>query len=174
MAVRLVGERRTFAALAEVARITHRLAYESAARLYGDEAFYNAVLALDDETLRDVLPEGATVVDFGCGTGRWCRRAAPYADRVVGIDRDATRISIARARTTAQNVEYEVGDLSNLLAKDRFDVALLIHVVEHVDDAVALLRGMHAVARSLLVEVPRFPLRPCQSCPPRSKDRLLF
>lgn len=155
MAVRLLGEERTFVVLANLARFTHRLAYESAGRMFGVDEFHGRALALDDELLTRAVPEGGTVLDLGCGTGRWCRRAAPRAARVLGIDHDAASVSTARSLTHDPNVEYRVGDV-RAIGDERFDVVLLVHVLEHIDDPGALLHELHRVTCTLLVEVPDF------------------
>ncbi len=156
LTVRLVGERRTFALLADVARLSHRLCYESAGRLLGQEEFHGAALALDDEALRRAIPKGGSVLDIGCGTGRWCRAAAPYAGRVVGIDRNPARVRLARQRTASPNVEFLVGDADGGDVRGPFDVALLIHVVEHLDDPGAFLNRMRSLTHRILIEVPDF------------------
>lgn len=155
VAVRLLGEERTFVVLANLARFTHRLAYESAGRMFGVDQFHGRALALDDELLTRAVPEGGTVLDLGCGTGRWCRRVARRAATVVGIDHDAGTVTIARSLTHDPNIEYRVGDL-RAIGDERFDVVLLVHVLEHVDDPATLLSDLHGVTGTLLVEVPDF------------------
>ncbi len=43
---------------------------------------------------------------------------------------------------------------------EHFDVVLLVHVLEHIDDAPALLKSLPPLARSLIVEVPDFEANP--------------
>jgi SAM-dependent methyltransferase len=155
LAVRLVGERRTFALLAGLARLFHRLAYESAIRLYGEE-YPAAVTALDPDALADIVSDADSVLDVGCGIGKWCRLVAPHVRRVVGIDYDPAALQVARARTSSGNVEYRLGDVRDLVGGEAFDVALLIHVLEHIPDPVGFLDSLHGVARRLAVEVPDF------------------
>lgn len=156
LAVRLFGEGRTFDGLADLARFTHRMAYESAGRLIGPDAFHTAVLALDEEALRLAIPEGGSVLDVGCGGGRWSRTVSPFAGKVVGIDHNSEKVAIARQNTASPNVEFLVGDAADCIGLGPFDLALLIHVIEHLDHPADFLEQMHLVARALLVEVPDF------------------
>lgn len=155
LAVRLLGEARTFVALAGLARFTHRLAYESAGRMFGVDEFHGRALAMDDDLLARGVPEGGTVLDLGCGTGRWCRRAAARAARVVGVDHDPATVALARRLTTSPQVEFRVGDL-RAVGDERYDTVLLVHVLEHVDDPASRLVDLHRVTSALLVEVPDF------------------
>ena len=78
--------------------------------------------------------KSASVLQFcrryiGCGIGRWCPVAAKYAKRVVGVDYDEEWIRIARETTTAENVEYILGDATKELkrTKIRLGVAVARH-----------------------------------------------
>ncbi|MBV8159829.1 MAG: class I SAM-dependent methyltransferase [Acidimicrobiia bacterium] len=153
LGVALVGERRVFAVVGRVALFAHRLAFESAIRLLG-ESFTNATMPLDDAMLEEVVDAESTVVDLGCGLGRYSRRLAPMARLVVGIDYDAESLDVARRRTAAPNVEYRLGDVRDL--DGVFDVGVLVHTLEHIDDAVALLRALRGRVRTLAIEVPDF------------------
>jgi SAM-dependent methyltransferase len=156
---RLLGERRTLALLLDIARVSHRLAQESSWRVFGDD-FHFLAMALDEDVLRDAVPAGGTVLDVGCGTGRWCRRVAPYARAVVGIDHSAANIRIAREKTTATNVEYRLGPAIDVIGGDRFDVAILVHILEHIDNARDYLQQLHSVVDRLVIEVPDFEADP--------------
>ncbi len=63
---------------------------------------------------------------------------------------------MARQLTTATNVEYHLGPAFEVVGGRHFDVALLVHFLEHIDDAPGLLRQMHDVADLLVIEVPDF------------------
>jgi 2-polyprenyl-3-methyl-5-hydroxy-6-metoxy-1,4-benzoquinol methylase len=132
-----------------------RFAFELSGEIYGKD-FHNYAKALNEDFLKSKIAENNTVIDIGCGVGRWCRIAAKYAKNVVGIDYDASLISIARQETKEKNVEYIVGDVTKDLDGRKFDLALLTHVIEHIEDADKMLQELHAVASNLIVEVPDF------------------
>jgi SAM-dependent methyltransferase len=102
------------------------------------------------------LPPSGSVVDVGCGLGYWCRLLAAHAGKVVGIDYSAEHLNEARRRTTATNVEYRLGDVTANPPNERYDVALLHHVLEHIDDADGLLYGLHRVTEVVVIGVPDF------------------
>jgi SAM-dependent methyltransferase len=106
--------------------------------------------------IRQWLPPHGSVLDIGCGVGHWCRLVAPYAASVVGIDYSAESLERARKMTSDSNVEYRLGDVTKDLTDERFDVALLFHVIEHIDDVDALLQPLHRLASTLVVGVPDF------------------
>jgi SAM-dependent methyltransferase len=132
-----------------------RFSFELSGKIYGKD-FHNHAKALNEDFLKSEIAENSSVIDIGCGVGRWCQIAAKYAKNVVGIDYDEKLISLARETTEAKNVEYIVGDVTKDLDGRRFDLALFIHVIEHIDDADKILKELHAVASNLIVEVPDF------------------
>lgn len=149
---------------------SHRFGHELAAELFGKELLCS-ILALSDEALREVIPSGGTVLDVGCGDGRWCRAAAKYASKVVGIDRSEDNLRQARQLTREPNVEYIAADVTEYPFQDPFDVALIVHVLEHIDDPDRMLQSLRRIAKTLVIEVPDFssdalnPVRLVLGCP---------
>jgi 2-polyprenyl-3-methyl-5-hydroxy-6-metoxy-1,4-benzoquinol methylase len=135
-------------------RIIRRLTFEHAGALYGD-AFHNAVMALPAAPLADWVPPGSRVLDIGCGTGRVARLLAPHAAEVLGVDRNPRAIGLARQRTTAGNVRYELAEATQPLPTG-YDVSVLSHVIEHIEPVDELLSQLRALSSRLLVEVPQF------------------
>lgn len=150
-----LGRRRLLRFCLNAAWLLRRFAFELSGQIFGDP-FHCASLGLAEDTLRRTIPPRGSVIDIGCGSGRWCRIAARYAQKVVGIDYSAANIALARRLSSEPNVEYVVGNITGELSAQRFDVALAVHVVEHVDDVDALLRRLHALADTLIGEVPDF------------------
>lgn len=132
-----------------------RLAFERSGQIYNDE-FHNQSKALSEEYLQRWISPQDTVIDIGCGLGRWCEIAAKYASSVVGIDYSEELIAAARRQTSAANIEYINGDVTRNLDGRHFDLALMTHVIEHIDDADKILKELKAVAKRLIVEVPDF------------------
>jgi SAM-dependent methyltransferase len=147
---KLLGRERTLRICANGAWLCGRLGFEAAGDIYG-EPFHTATQALSPEFLKRHVTEDSTIVDVGCGTGRWCRTLS-YADKVVGVDFDES--AIETARQLGGEIEYVVGDVTRDLVGRKFDFALLSRVLEHIDCVDEFLRSLHEVAGKLIVEVP--------------------
>lgn len=73
------------------------------------------------------------VGDFGCGTGRWSERLAPFAARVIAVDGSASMLKAAQARLGRfDNVEVRQGALEKLPIEDgELDLAVLFLALHH-------------------------------------------
>jgi SAM-dependent methyltransferase len=151
----VLGERRLLVLLLEMARVVNRLAFEASGRQLGDE-FHNNAMALDEQLLLSLVPDGGRVVDVGCGTGRWSRVAAQKAGWVLGVDFDETAIAVARTHSHGLPVAYDTSDVTQMRFAEPVDLVLLIHVLEHIADPIALLAALHPKVLRLVVEVPEF------------------
>lgn len=142
---------------------------------YGMPSFYNAAI---DRTqylaLRSYIPgTGASLLDLGCGVGRWSRLAANRGARVVGVDLSPTMIEEATRRAAvdgvAQRCAFFTSDLSSFDLGRRFDRILGVTVLQHIlspepfHDAVANIRRHLAPGgRAILLEAA--PTRRDTSC----------
>jgi 2-polyprenyl-3-methyl-5-hydroxy-6-metoxy-1,4-benzoquinol methylase len=96
------------------------------------------------------------VLDVGCGTGVAARRLArrgAFTGRIVGIDRSADLIAVARRQAEAEGlagrIDFRVGDAAALgELKGQFDAAIAHTLVSHVDDPLAVVREIAACVRS--------------------------
>jgi SAM-dependent methyltransferase len=132
-----------------------RFAFEVSGEIYGND-FQKQARVLNEDLLKNWIPPNGSVLDVGCGVGRWCRMAANYAGKVVGVDYDQTLIETAKKDFAAPNITYWVGDVTKDLADQKFDVALLIHVIEHIENYRQMLLELKKIASTLIVEVPDF------------------
>ena len=155
----IFGRERILRLLLDSAWLIRRLAYEQACQFCGNE-FINRCYDFTPERLRKWIPPGSTVIDLGCGDGRVSQIAAQAgAKSVIGIDYSESRIEDAkRLQSGIANLSFFVGDLTKSLTKQfadhNADVALLIHVLEHIDDPVPFLVDIAGIAHRLIVEVP--------------------
>ncbi len=83
------------------------------------------------------LPCRGTVLDIGCGFGLFSLYYAMQHPglEIVGIDRNASRISQARlaaARLGISTVRYEVGDITDYTLTQQFEGAYMLDIVHHV------------------------------------------
>jgi len=106
---------------------------------------------------RLALPEGAQVLDAGCGSGRMLEDLMFYGD-VHGVELDTDAAAYAAARGCG---EVRVGRLEELpWATDTFDLITCLDVLEHVPDDRGALIELRRVVKPegwLLATVPAYP-----------------
>ena len=75
------------------------------------------------------LPEGAAIIDLGCGPGLYTSRLARHGFQVTGVDFSRNSLEYARRQAEAEGlpVEYVYQDYRKLEISSRFDLALLIY-----------------------------------------------
>jgi SAM-dependent methyltransferase len=96
------------------------------------------------------VPTGLSWADVGCGTGaltelilRSCEPAS-----VVGVDRAAPFIAVARRRISDRRASFEVGDAASLpWAEASVDAAVSGLVLNFVPDAAAMVNEMRRITR---------------------------
>jgi SAM-dependent methyltransferase len=111
---------------------------------------------------------GRRVLEIGSGIGTYSSRIAaePKVERLTSVEVDARLVDAARtALATAKvqkPVDHVIGDyLAAPLAKDHYDTALLINVLEHLRDDRASVRKARSELRMdgrLVIFVPAFEL----------------
>lgn len=100
----------------------------------------------DEVIARAGIGEGTTVLDVGCGSGSFCRRAADRSARVSGLDASEALLEIARRRVPGG--DFRLGDLQVLPHQDDvFDVVTGFNSFQFAVDPVAALREAGRVAR---------------------------
>ncbi|MFB6232474.1 MAG: class I SAM-dependent methyltransferase [Salinibacter sp.] len=128
-----------------------------------DDAFASSTRTL----LNDLsVPDGAEVLDVGCGIGRTTRHLRerlPEPARVIGLDADSDLLAAAQDRSdpdSSVDLEYQEGAAEDLpFEDDRFDVVyarfLLTHLPEP-DDAVEEFRRVCRPGGVVAAQEPDF------------------
>jgi SAM-dependent methyltransferase len=102
--------------------------------------------------------DGCSVLDVGTYYGRFLFEAkARGAGRVVGVEADPTRHSIAERIAELHGHTYEVveGRIEDVELFGRFDLVLVLNVLHHVPDPVAVMRRAAELCRGVvIVEFP--------------------
>jgi len=82
-----------------------------------------------------------SAIDVGCGPGYMLAQLKKLGFDEYGIDFNPDVIKVA---TEHFHVKAEVAKIQDLVAVNKhFDIALLIHVLEHVEDPIGLLKDIH-------------------------------
>jgi len=76
------------------------------------------------------------IIDVGCGGGLVCEPLARIGAKVTGIDFIKKNIKIAKKHSQNENlnIKYFVSDINNLQLNKKYDVILILEVIEHIDD----------------------------------------
>lgn len=101
--------------------------------------------------------EVASVIEIGCGTGAVLRRlhAMNFAREYCCCDLSASAVRFAVASCCAFAPRGVVGRADDLPFPDgSFSVAVLSHVLEHLEHPLAALREASRIARFIVIEVP--------------------
>ncbi len=122
-------------------------AYDLWAESYALES--NPIKMLSDESVTTLLPDmtGKAVLDIGCGTGFFCRKAWDMrASRVVGLDISGKMID--RASILTPQTEFHRIETSDYpLLEESFDVAISALVIGHIQSVKATFQEIHRVLR---------------------------
>lgn len=109
-------------------------------------------------TLKAQLPEGAEVLDVGCGNGVISRSLGARGFVVKGVDVSEKAIEKARALNKYPNVKFDVVSAEQLVADgNRYHAVICSEVLEHLNDPGKLLRVLHQILHDtgvLIVTVP--------------------
>lgn len=100
--------------------------------------------------LLEWLGDPTSVLEVGCGTGRFARWLAARGRWVVGLDRSPAML--AEARRLAPRLPLMLGDAHALpVGAKAFDVVLFMTTLEFLEDPVGALREATRVARCGLI-----------------------
>ncbi|MDP4218096.1 MAG: methyltransferase domain-containing protein [Bacteroidota bacterium] len=108
--------------------------------------------------LKAGLPEGAEVLDVGCGNGVISRSLGEQGFRVRGIDVSQKTIEKARSLNRWPNVQFDVVSAEQLVADgQRYHAIICSEVLEHLNDPGKLLNVLYQSLQDdgiLIVTVP--------------------
>ena len=89
--------------------------------------------------------ENLNILDLGCGGGLTCEPLARLGAKVTGIDFIPKNIEIAKKHSLISklNIGYINSDLEDISFKEKYDVVLLLEVIEHLDGWKSLIKKIY-------------------------------
>jgi SAM-dependent methyltransferase len=135
--------------------IFSRLAHEMSFKVYSPQT--HPIRNYAKKFLLDFLDEQQSVLDLGCGSGDVSNIIAEKARTVVGIDHDEESLKIASDKYKRSNLTFIHGDARTYLkTSDKFDVLILSHILEHLDEPKDFLQSFKDYFEYIYIEVPDF------------------
>jgi cytosine/adenosine deaminase-related metal-dependent hydrolase/SAM-dependent methyltransferase len=108
------------------------------------------MLSLEHRYVEQLLPSvsGRSVVDLGCGTGRWLERLALHSPQsLVGIDASAEMLQVAKRKVTREVRLILAGCEDLPLHRASTDFVLSSFVTSYLDDLPAAAKQMRRILR---------------------------
>jgi len=106
-----------------------------------------AFLRAEEALVRELVPQRARVIDFGCGMGRHLIGLCDLIALGVGIDYEWTYIAEANRRKPRGPLQFMVADATRVPLRAQFDVALcLTNTWGTMSDKLAVLGEMKRLA----------------------------
>lgn len=126
-----------------------------------DGWFYDKFIAPNQDKMfgeiKKIIQPDSTVIDVGCGTGRFSFSIGDKVNKVVGIDLSEKNISTAK-RTLEKNSNSKISflhaSLSELInTNQHFDYAVMTYVIHEVEpeERINLLKEMSLIADKVII-----------------------
>jgi SAM-dependent methyltransferase len=104
---------------------------------------------------------GSEVLELGAGHGTFTERLAPEAGRLVAVDLSDRCVAVLRERFGGdRRIEVREGDIESAAGSGPYDSAVVINVLEHIEDDDEALRQLAEAIKPgghLILWVPAFP-----------------
>jgi len=81
-----------------------------------------------------------SVLELGCFQGEFTKRLVKQFDNITCIEASENAIKVAKESPALSNVEFILSTFENAKLDRKFENILLLHVLEHIDNRIALLK----------------------------------
>ena len=126
-----------------------------------DGWFYDKLIAPNQDRLfgeiKKIIEPNSSIIDVGCGTGRFSFSAADKVQKIVGIDLSKKNIDKAN-QTLLKNpnakISFHHTNLSDLISQNlHYDYAVMTYVIHEVnpEDRIELLKQMAQIADKIII-----------------------
>jgi len=105
--------------------------------------------------LKKVKNKPKNIIDIGCGSGDILKNTINFFNikKGVGIDLSADAIKEAK-KNTIKNINFIQTNIFNFHPKNKFDLALMMDIIEHIKDDKKLIDKISYIANSAIIKIP--------------------
>ena len=136
--------------------IFERLSHERSFKAFPRNA--HPVRSISTSFLEKYLSKEHEVLDLGCNTGELTFLISKHVNRITGIDNNCEFVAKANELYSGERIDFICSDALKYLEgnKQRFNVLILSHILEHLDQPTELLTSYKKYFEYIYVEVPDF------------------
>lgn len=126
-----------------------------------DGWFYDKLIAPNQDRLfveiKKIIEPNTTLIDVGCGTGRFSFFISDKVQKVEGIDLSKKNIDKANqtlSKNQNKNISFQHTNLTDLITQNsHYDYAVMTYVIHEVDpeDRITLLKEMAQIADKIII-----------------------
>ncbi len=126
-----------------------------------DGWFYDVFIAPNQDRLfsliKNIIESNTSVLDVGCGTGRFSFTIADKSESVLGIDLSTRNIEKAKsnlAKNPNEKISFAHSTISDLISQNlHFDYTVMTYVIHEVneEERVKLLKDISNVADKIII-----------------------
>jgi SAM-dependent methyltransferase len=127
-----------------------------------DGWFYDKIIAPNQDKLfgqiKNLIEPQSTIIDVGCGTGRFEFTIGDKCKSVLGIDlsgRNINRAKMTLLKYPNDKISFHHGNLTEIIKEsgNHFDFAILTYVIHEVnkEERVDLLRQVAGIAKKIII-----------------------
>ncbi len=132
---------------------------EGPLRGHGPTSIFHNPQRLDYESITDLIPRGARVLDLGCGTGGLLSLLRQRGHQhIVGVELDEQAV-VACVRRGLDVVQADLNKGLSVFADGQFDVVVLSQTLQTVIDVRRVVHEMLRVGRRAIVSFPNLGYR---------------
>jgi len=134
-----------------------------------DGWFYDKIIAPNQDRMfgeiKNFIKPNSTIIDIGCGTGRFSFSIVDNVNRVIGVDLSSKNITTANQilqKKPNNKISFLHTNLANLISKNHhFDYAVMTYVIHEVnpDERLVLLNEMAHIADKIIIGDYLVPIR---------------
>jgi len=105
----------------------------------------------------DNVSKGDKVFDIGTGASvSYTQELAGKCKSVDCCDIRDELVARSEQENRFDNVRYQVLDITRELPEGEYDVVILSHILEHLDDPVGVLESIKRITKKIIVRLPRY------------------